>query len=126
MSTDDSKQVDISKPVSTRDGREVRIYTQQGRHPTRVVVGEVCDGADVSLDRWYANGSYFNDGRLSKSDLVNVLQKHTVWVNIYPHAGCGTPVSFKTHGDRASADEHAKADRIACFEVTFTEGEGLE
>ena len=66
--------IDFDKPVQTRDGREVRIYTQQGRHPTRVVVGEICVGDVPTVDRWYANGSYFNDGGLADSDLVNVGQ----------------------------------------------------
>lgn len=50
------------------------------------------------------------------NDLVEVAMKHTRWINIYPGSGGET---------KAKADAMSNNSRIACIEVTFTEGEGL-
>jgi len=39
----------------------------------------------------------------------------TGWINIYP----------SIHRDRATADRGATERRIACIQITYTEGEGL-
>lgn len=110
--------IDWDKPVQTRDGREVRIYTRQGRHETATVVGEICSGGlcPPILTRWCADGSDDHSSRPNENDLVNVPQKHTVWENKYKST------LYRTKED---ADLAARGNRIACIQVTFYEGDGL-
>ena len=49
--------------------------------------------------------------------LVPAPRRHTRWVNLYPDVG--------TQLTKADADLASAGRRIACVEVTFTEGEGL-
>lgn len=113
--------IDWDKPVQTRDGREVAIHTIGGRSQACPVVGEYRDsGGSWACRRWTHDGRYLSN-RKSEDDLVNVPQKHTVWLNVYARdSAC-----IKEHDTRKDADEGATRGRIACIEVTFTEGEGL-
>ena len=117
--------IDFDKSVQTRDGREVRIYTTEGSHRARPVVGEIGgdDQAPPILCRWYGDGSNELD-RQDDSDLVNVAQQYTVWVNAY-QSSRASGVHFCAFRTRVEADEHVLKDRIACIQYTFTEGEGL-
>jgi len=125
--------IDFDKPVQTRDGRKVWIYTTEGRHPTEPVVGEIYGGSICPpiLSRWCADGgdskhSVAGYDRPTPNDLVNVPQQRAVWINAYKSYTDHQPVRLHTHDSKAQADESARDDRIACIEVTFTEGEGLE
>jgi hypothetical protein len=42
----------------------------------------------------------------------------TIWVNVYPSTACG-------HQTKQQADRRAANNRLACVQVTYTEGEGL-
>jgi len=123
MSTEDSKLVDLSLPVQTRSEREVKIYTTEGGDPEQPVIGERLnlDGVWVLFKR-AANGRV-SSNREDRCDLVNVPQQHTVWVNVF-RLPDGT-LSVFHHNSRAEADRPS-GNRIACFEHTFTEGEGLQ
>ena len=121
-------KIDFDKPVQTRDGREVRIYTTEGKTKHYPVIGELCSDGNWHVRTWTSGGT---DIRWSSStvvglkdeggDLINVPEKHTVWINFYRGAAS---LSIH-HADKASADEAVTEGRIACIEVTFTEGEGL-
>ena len=54
----------------------------------------------------------------------NVPQQHTVFVNALRNV-TGNLCCY-VYGSRDAADMSAGVGRIACFPVTFTEGEGLE
>lgn len=124
MRIDDTKPVDLSKPVQTRNGHEVRIYTTKGACDEDPVVGEY-----LSKNQGWITASWRIDGSratnyLHATWLVNVPQQHTVTVNVYNN-NFGS-IWIVGHDSRSEADEDAQKERIACFEVTFTEGEGLE
>lgn len=122
MSTDDSKLVDLSKPVQTRDGREVKIYTTKGAHKIYLIVGEHLNcGDEWEPTRWRADGTVEPNWPIERS-LINVPQQHTVWINVYRGQAS---MSFH-HADKTSANKAFTEGRIACIEVTFQEGEGLE
>jgi len=114
--------IDWDKPVQTRDGLEVRIYTTKGQDEELPVVGDYFDSSGFwMLDRWKFDGT----SRLRPGhDLVNVVPKqHTVTINVYRYDGV---IQVRSHVNRADADQRTTDSRIACIEVTFIEGEGLD
>lgn len=124
--------IDWDKQVKTRDGCEVRIYTNEGRLMHYPVVGEYRNGDGFQIGRWTSEGHWSCSCiHAEDRDLINVTQKHTVWVNVYEDESrkpsqvlaCFNLCSYIRKDD---ADRSARRDRIACFQYTFTEGEGLE
>lgn len=115
------KPFDPTLPVQTRDGKKARIICTD-RANSRPIVALV-----TSSDGKEYPQSYFPSGLAhdypghseSPSDLVNVPVKHKRWVNIYYYGGW-------THHSRQEADECAIGSRLACIEIEFTEGQGLE
>lgn len=124
MSTDKSKLVDYSKPVMTRGGGRAVIHTTEGKDPGQPVVAEYQDSEGTWwLAKRALHGRYGSPSDHS-SDIINVPQQHTVWVNVEPHTSSSGFVFFN-YPTRAKADDGASEKRIACFEHTFFEGEGL-
>ena len=117
--------IDWDKPVQTEDECEARIFTTKGRCKGYPVVGERRGFFGYwYVDKWTIDGiAGENSGYplTANRSLVNVPQKHTLWVNVYNKIGgfCGS-----VHEERLSADNECW--RYACVEVTFTEGEGIE
>jgi len=111
--------VDFDLPCKTRDGYEVRIYTIDGGDPEFPVIGERLEPTGKwKLFKSPLNGRAWNE--TDDSDIVNFQQEHTVWINLYNDKICGW-----AHSKR-EADKVATRSRLACIEVTFTEGEGLD
>jgi hypothetical protein len=105
---------DPSKPVQTRDGRPARILCTDIKHPNYSIAAAYTNQFGVEII-----SSYTTDGISSghgSVDLINVPEKRTVWVNVYPSLGYPT---------KALADKCAATDRIACVPLTYTVGEGL-
>jgi len=63
---------DVNKPLSTRDGREVRIY-ETDRNAAFPIAGAFKNGVgEWSPLQWRADGKYVNDSAIESSlDLVN-------------------------------------------------------
>ena len=125
--------IDWNKPVQTRDGGHVVIYTTTAKSFRYPVVGEWCNSnGDWMANNWTSRGQWTCErSEPHPNDLINVPQKpqqHTVWVNAVKLENDN--IRYYAHGSRDEADEMATnlLDRIACFEHTFTfaEGEGLE
>lgn len=117
-------KLDLTKPVSTRDGRKVRVLCTdlKGVHP---IVGVVtrADGEEVVL-------TWLPDGRLSfnvacPGDLINVPERHVRWVNVYRGLD-GRMWGASLCVSREMADAHADCNRIACLRIEFEEGQGLD
>ena len=71
--------IDWDKPLQTRDGRDVRIYTTEGADTSRPVVGEVKSEHGIwVVARWRIIGRSFmgQDPVDSPGDLVNVPQQN--------------------------------------------------
>ena len=82
--------LDLTKPITTRDGRAVRILCMDGPG-SRPIVGII--GQHVCC--WFENGSYFEyRTNPQANDLINPPVKRRGWVNISlgAHGGyaCGT------------------------------------
>lgn len=118
------KKLDLTKPVQTRSGHKVEILKTnlKGEFP---VIGVVThpDSGDEEVSYWHANGGFLHSGTYIH-DLVNVPVKISRWYNVYSD---GSTVDFET---REAADDYATTQgkvfcRIACVQLTVTEGEGL-
>lgn len=114
--------------AQTKDGRKVRILCKDG--PAMVdevpqpIVG-FADGCDTS-DNWCIDGRFNLHPPNDEYDLVNIPEKHVVWVNVYRD---DRKVGFMFGSERASKEscdnDHFVGGRVACIKVEFTEGEGL-
>lgn len=118
------KQLDLTKPVQTCDGRPVRILCTDaaGEYP---VVGIEIDGEKDTVRRWTKDGRFATYSRGPHShDLINtpVKRRITGWLNVYPDG----EAYFNEHRD--DADREADASRIACIhiDIEYTEGDGLD
>lgn len=108
-----TKPFDPTKPVQTRDGREVKLFLDYpgGRvgYPYLGVYKRGDEG--WFLQDWAENGSVFCGDDLPYGiDLVNVPERRGGWINI-EEAGQGVVYPHR--------------NRIACIYVEFEEGEGL-
>jgi hypothetical protein len=106
----------------TRDGRAVRILAVDipSCEPVAACVYDEHGGAGVYS---YSADGAFNTGPNSPWDLIPVPVKRTGWVNIYSEEDYGCHYKFSE--TREGADKRAGSDRIACVQITFTDGEGL-
>ena len=117
--------IDWDKPIQTRSGCEVRIFTTSGGDPEKPVVGERLDDmGDWVLFKRRESGQVWAGDSNDSYDLVNVPQQHTATINVNRRNG-QHQMYLCIHASREEADDQAPGHRIACIEVTFTEGEGL-
>ena len=106
-------KLDLSKPVRTRDGRPARIICTdcRGSEYTLVALVTYNDGAERPR-RFTASGAFHNE--CTSLGLVNVPEKRSMWVNIYPYG------RVCVHETRASVDAGAELNsRLACVEITY-------
>jgi hypothetical protein len=111
----DLKLAQEGHPIQTRDGRPAKFvaHVPETREEDQVVClidGLVCSRFDTGL-QYVSNPS--------PNDLFMALVTHTRWLNLYER---GDPFSYSS---RALADEKSAENRIACIQITYTEGEGL-
>lgn len=111
------KPLDLTKPLQTRLGEKAELVYDglTGDWPLAVVVH--LHSGKIAV-RTYTREGVFHDDATSISNLVNVPETRTFWLNIYENRQSG-------HPNRRLADYYANPDRIACIEVTYAEGEGL-
>lgn len=113
-------ELDLSKPVKTKSGQEVVIHTTEGRNEKYPVIGEALDGEYWQEHSWGKAGNW-RQGE-SEHDLVNVTEKHTVWVAFARRESGG--FYAWVYGTNKEAVELGHV--FASKEVSFREGEGLE
>lgn len=77
--------VDFTKPVTTRDGRKVRILCTDIKGREHVVIGLVDSGVEEDTYTWYKSGVYGGIGT-SQLDLINPPMKK--YLNLY-RSGAG-------------------------------------
>ena len=120
----------FSKPLATRDGREVRIYAQDGGGDQPI------HGAYKQDERWIptqwgVEGTFYHDGTPDDLDLVNIKlrYKYTVYHNVYKEISSAFPAGL---GKAFSSEQQAKDSRsngcigMVKFEVDIEEGQGLD
>lgn len=117
--------LDYTRPIQTRNGCPARILATDFEGPNSRTLAV----AITTKDYGERLGIRFENGHISRHgtdplDIINVPQKHTRWVNVYPSKHHG-PLLGDGYPSRQKADEAASLDRVACIKVEFTEGEGL-
>lgn len=106
--------IDWTKPVQTRDGRKVTIYTTTA--PSKYPVHGYIEGWEDPCC-WTSGGRLFEDEE-SDEDLINAPEpKRVAWVNLYPDQHGS---AYKT---KAEADEFCAHNRIACVRVEWSPGQ---
>lgn len=110
--------IDFTKPVQTKDGREVVIHTTKGVSTQYPIVGEyrTWDGRWLR-EAWTSSGTYGMSGKETIMDLINVPEKRVMYVNVYD------PAIWGCHNSREDADQKALEGRLACVRVEYTEGQ---
>lgn len=113
---------DPTKPVRCRDMSDIAkaeiVRTDMGGICPILTVITYGDGTKNHA-RHTADGRFY-EGREHALDLINVPEKRKVWVNIN---SSGSTYGYQC---REVADEMADSRRIACKELEYYEGEGLE
>ena len=94
--------LDFTKPITTRDGRPVRILCTDGPHPDYPVIGFIA-GSKVTL-AWALNGTHSLECPNLPSDLINPPVKRRGWVVLFKHNDW--MVYGKIYGTEAEAKDH--------------------
>lgn len=115
--------LDLTKPVTTRDGRPVRIVEPNLKcsYPILGIITEPNGTEEVRL--WSSSGQLI-EGHHDRHDLINKPETVRGWLNVYPGIRTGSR-TMVLHPTRAVADELATDERVACVEFECTEGFGL-
>lgn len=128
---------DPTKPVRTRSGQRARIVcTDRKQHSYKIValIGQF-EETIVTYDQDGRNGVTHINSSVNHGphlDLINVPQKHKGWVNLYRSGPCAVADAYmgcEIHRSRKDADLRTLSvtvERIACIEVEFEEGQGLD
>lgn len=115
--------LDLTKPVQTRNGfNDVEIIAINGRTPNYPIIGYL--GGNNILHYWTVSGL---SAERTVLDLVNVPEKHIVYLNIYDSTPTSGIMSYK-YATKAEADKIAKntesyVKRTACIRVEYTDGQ---
>lgn len=100
------KELDLNKPVQTRDGHEARIICTDRKHKDYPVIALITEkDRKETLKSFTLDGRYLEDTK-RPNDLINVPEKKEGWINLY----CGTVVN-RTAG--AVHDTKEKALNVA-------------
>jgi len=110
----DLKLAQAGHPIQTRNGRPATFITYCADCDNYQIVASI----NRRMETFIVNGGYHDDATTSGNDLFMAPVTRTMWTNVYNGSCNGL---FETKED---ADEMG-GPRIACIQITFTEGEGL-
>lgn len=125
------KNLDLTKPVRTKDKRKARIIATDAKNPHYSVIALVEDGHGFENPYSFTLSGQVQalsaPGTVNPLDLENVPERTTlaVWLNVYPPDYPGGSVIG--HPTKVLADARSCVGRLACVpaNITFTEAEGL-
>lgn len=114
--------IDWTKPVQTKTGRNVEIFTTmaKGDYP---VVGQIeqREGYGCMIYTWTIDGKYFSEVTDDPLDLVNVPEKQHFYVNVYEDEGKLMPGTICV--TREQADLMCHKSRVGCMKVELVAGQ---
>lgn len=113
--------VDWTKPIQTRDGRPARVLCTDLKSPNelRVVIAVLLTDGKRE-DVWYRPpcGKFYGMNKESPTDIINVPEKRTVYINIY------SPNDMVLHTTKEAAEQCLVKDLcIARVKVEYTVGQ---
>src|SRR3990167_2261136 len=109
------KELDPTKPVQLRDGRQVRnvcwdFLFSDGTTGIAAIVRDKDRDYQIA---WDICGRYYRSSNtISESDLINVPERIEGWINIYPDC-----TYSGWHANKADADKKTIHTRIACIHI---------
>jgi hypothetical protein len=120
-----NKPLDFTKPIRTRKGFKVEIYTTSRMHENYPVVGAIKmpNSRDDIIGTWTLAGLSI-DGQVSVNDLVNVLEKKEGWANLYRcHESSKTYIGNKIFTSQGDAEQSGRLSRdyITTTHITWEE-----
>lgn len=103
---------DPNKPVQTRNGRRVRIVGTDvvGKYPIFALI--TSEDGTYEYPRLFCKDGRSILNRESDHDLINVPEKRSIFVNVYPD-------TLTAYSSRKDADYSAFPNRIKCIQVDF-------
>ena len=120
--------IDWTKPVQTKDGRKVRVLCTdaRGRNPVIGLVLNEDEETDEMMS-WPISGDAWGPDHDYSLDLINVPEKHTLWVNVWRDKADNlfTVVDFDQDGSDRDASGAGMYKLAARFTREFHEGEGV-
>ena len=109
------KELDLSKPVQTRNGRPVRILCTDAKGPYPIV-GLMPSGEAEHVGSWMVGGNS-SPYSWTQDDLINVPEpKRYVWLNVYRDGA-----SAALYTSRNEADRYEVGERVGCIKVELVE-----
>jgi hypothetical protein len=120
--------IDFTKPLTTRDGREVVIFGTDfdGVFPVR---GYLIADVPKRIRSWDKEGIYRADEQRCELDLINPKPRITgkVYLNVYKGEFLPAPHLSAESARRGGQGRDGRDTRFACIEVDIDceEGEGL-
>ena len=121
--------LDLTRPLQTRDGHEVRIYATDGQG-LYLIHGAVNMNGQWFVFSWGKEGRYFTDKEMP-CDLVNApAPKHklTTYLNIHDGGRHGVYAIAYESKEQASNYMVGSDARVACIPITveYSDFEGIE
>lgn len=115
---------DPTKPCTTRDGKEVKIYAVYPGQKWEIHGAVKNENGVWQSVAWDKRGRYNEYDLPSTLDLMNITETHEAWVNVYPASI--DLFGSELHKSKEAADLRANNHiRTACIKVTWEDGEGL-
>ncbi len=111
--------ISLDKEYETRDGRPVKLFMVDGggNYP---VLGAIFSRNEWTAQHWTAEGQFSKSESRSDLDLVEKPKTIKGWINMYKNR------ASIVYSSKELADEGSCSDRIACIQVGFKEGDGLD
>lgn len=126
-------KIDINKKYTTRDGRQVRLFTTESPDPMFPVCGALNKDGEWTNQSWSGDGEFLSNTQASDFDLIEAKEKIklTGFLNVY--TGMQGQHYLSIHPNKALAISEVnenKAPAIAILDLSkhnieFEEGEGL-
>lgn len=117
-----TKLLNLSKPITTRDGRPVRILTQTLNNNSNIVA--IVTEADGLEDVWcFMSDGRFQSDKEHELDLINPVVKKKGWINIYSSKRYPNRTSETIYPTKKRADEGVSIteERVDCIEIEWEE-----
>lgn len=101
---------DTTKPVQTRDGRKARIICVDRKSHNRPIVALISDADGVERSAYFTADGQWNSREQGSTDLVNISEETSRWVNFYAGAG------YETR-EIANQNNNRNLQRVAILQV---------